>query len=228
MSLRWRHWPAVLHRSWWWICAALVWTAIPAWAGRITGTVELSSGRQGELEEAVVYFQPRSKVKPAVPEVPRVMETRGKRFMPRVVAVPLGGRVRFPNADPILHNVFSVSGRNRFDLGLYRTGAGKSWRFDSVGVTRVFCNVHQSMVGYVLVLDTPFFTTPDGAGRFSLDIAPDQPGTLHVWHSRAESWSAELPAGDSSVEVSLEVTRKRIPPHRNKHGRSYRRRRGRY
>ncbi len=228
MPLDQRQPPAWFPRCEWWIWALLCLLAQPARAARITGTIELSSGRQDELSEAVVYFEPRVPVQLVVPTTPLLMETRGKQFVPRVVAVPVGGKVRFPNADPILHNVFSVSGKNRFDLGLYRSGSGKSWRFDSAGVVRVFCNVHQSMVGYVLVLDTPFYTTADAAGRFKLDIAPDQAGTLHVWHSRAKSWSVDLPAGDRSVAVRLEVTRKRVPAHRNKHGRSYRRRRGRY
>lgn len=69
--------------------------------------------------------------------------------------VPAGSTVRFPNQDSILHNVFSVSRANRFDLGLYRRGEGKSATFRQPGVVRVFCNVHHSMVAYVVVVETP-------------------------------------------------------------------------
>lgn len=223
MPVDWRHAVPRFHLRLGVIACAVILCVAPAEAGRVTGTVELSSGRDGQLQEVVVYFEPRIPAKLTVPREPLIMETKGKKFVPRVLVVPKGARVRFPNADPILHNVFSVSGRNRFDLGLYRTGKGKSWRFDSAGVARIFCNVHQSMVGYVKVLDTPFFTTPDGAGRFVLNVPSGQAGTLHVWHWRAKSWAMELPGGDSSIKATLEVTRKRIPPHRNKHGRAYRR-----
>src|SRR5438105_13805466 len=58
------------------------------------------------------------------------MKSSSKRFLPRVIAVSREGTVEFPNVDPIYHNVFSVSGGNRFDLGLYRSGASKSKKFD--------------------------------------------------------------------------------------------------
>jgi hypothetical protein len=45
-----------------------------------------------------------------------------------------------------------------------RKGPGKVLDFKSPGLVRVFCNVHHSMVAYIWVLDTPFYTTPDGSG----------------------------------------------------------------
>ncbi|MGH7675760.1 MAG: hypothetical protein ACREMV_10870, partial [Gemmatimonadales bacterium] len=42
-----------------------------------------------------------------------------KLYVPRVLVVPVGATVRFPNHDPFRHNVFSVSEPNQFDLGLY-------------------------------------------------------------------------------------------------------------
>ena len=64
--------------------------------------------------------------------------------------------VDFPNVDPIYHNVFSVSGGNRFDLGLYRSGSSKSQKFDETGLVRVYCNIHPQMVGFVMVVDSDF------------------------------------------------------------------------
>ena len=66
------------------------------------------------------------------------MKSASKRFQPRVVAVPKNTTVEFPNADPIYHNVFSVSGANRFDLGLYRSGATKPKTFSEAGLVRVY------------------------------------------------------------------------------------------
>ena len=64
------------------------------------------------------------------------MKSASKRFQPRVVAVSKNATVEFPNADPIYHNVFSVSGANRFDLGLYRSGASKPKTFEEPGLVR--------------------------------------------------------------------------------------------
>ena len=67
----------------------------------------------------------------AAPAEPFEMVTRRKEFEPRVLVIPRGSRVRFPNEDPILHNVFSVSAPNQFDLGLYKGAPGKEKRFDA-------------------------------------------------------------------------------------------------
>jgi plastocyanin len=218
--------------------AALAFLAAGAAAGsQLGGRVEFvgKDGRafSGEADprHAVVYFEPAAQGAAARAPGPAVeMTTKGKEFRPQVLHVTRGATVRFPNLDPLLHNVFSVSGGNRFDLGLYSKGPGKSWTFDAPGVVRVFCNVHHQMVGYVLVLDTPYHSAADAEGRFSLAV-PDGAGKLTVWHPQAEPWSAEVRTGGaaSPLHVRLAITGERVPPHLNKFGRAYERgRRDRY
>jgi plastocyanin len=181
--------------------------------------------RDSEVKDAVVYFEPAGAgpVRPAAQ--PFVMETREKTFIPRVLVIPRGSRVRFPNQDPILHNAFSVSGENRFDLGLARRGAGKEKRFDAAGVVRVFCNVHHDMVAYILVLDTSFAVSPSEDGDFVLTGLPRGPGRLTVWHEQTEPWTLEVRLPQSgAVDARIEVAKPRIPPHLNKSGLSYFRR----
>ena len=196
----------------------------PARAATVSGTLALTEHGEpvADAAAAIVYFVPEGGAKPSS-TVEAEIVMRDRRFSPRAVAVPLGSSVRFPNADPIRHNVFSVSPSGRFDLGLYGTGRGKAQRFDQPGLVRVFCNVHRSMSAFVLVLDTPFHTAPDASGRFTLSGLPDGPGTLHVWHPRAEAWSRPLtvPFPDS-LRVMLDVTLPAVPPHLDKHGQPYR------
>ncbi len=217
----------------------------------ITGHIELT-GEDGQAlpegRESVIYFEP-SGATPQMNETPtsktpanktpaserHEIVTVRKDFSPHVLAVQRGSVVAFPNEDPILHNVFSVSGDNRFDLGLFRGGEIRETTFEHPGLVRIFCNVHQSMAASVLVLDTPFFTQPDFSGKFLLPLvgltasatAP-LTGKLTVWHERAEPWSREivLPLTEP-LEVSLAVVRERVTPHRNKFGKPYRTRRGR-
>jgi plastocyanin len=203
-------------------------------AEEIRGRVQLlaKGGREpargSDVRDVVVYFEPASaqsprKTTPAAQ--PFELVTKEKAFEPRVLAIPRGSRVRFPNQDPILHNVFSVSGVNRFDLGLYRRGPGKEKRFDEAGVVRVFCNVHHDMVAYILVLDTPFFASPGTDGEFVLTGVPRGPGRLTVWHEQAEPWTTEVRLPQSGpVAARVEMTKPRIPAHLNKTGSSYFRR----
>jgi len=62
-----------------------------------------------------------------------------------VLVVPVGSVVDFPNHDPFFHNVFSLFDGKRFDLGLYEAGATNSVRFDRLGVSFLFCNIHPEM-----------------------------------------------------------------------------------
>lgn len=196
----------------------------PATAATISGGLVLREGGQpaADLTGALVYFTPDAAVKPSPPVAAEIV-MRDRRFGPRTIAVPVGSTVRFVNADPIRHNVFSVSSGNRFDLGLYGEGPGRAQRFDRPGLARIFCNVHRTMSAFVLVLETPFHAVPDAAGRFTLTGLPEGPGTLHVWHPRAEPWSRalHLPVTDP-MTVVLEVTLPAVPPHLDKHGQPYR------
>src|SRR5262245_54120035 len=164
------------------IACAVCATPRPVIAATLSGTLTLAERGEpvADAAAAIVYFVPEGEAKPSPAPVEAEIVMRDRRFSPRAVAVPLGSSVRFPNADPIRHNVFSVSPSGRFDLGLYGTGKGKAQRFDQPGLVRVFCNVHRSMSAFVLVLDTPFHATPEASGRFTLTGLPDGPGTLHV------------------------------------------------
>jgi plastocyanin len=194
-------------------------------AAALSGTLVYSERGKpaADLTGAIVYFTPEAGVTPSPAPIAAEIVMRDRRFSPRAIAVPVGSTVRFGNADPIRHNVFSVSPGNRFDLGLYGEGPGRAQRFDRPGLARVFCNVHRTMSAFVMVLDTPFHTTPDAAGRFALEGLPEGAGTLHVWHPRAEAWSRalRLPVTEA-VLVTLEATLPVVPPHLDKHGQPYR------
>jgi plastocyanin len=202
--------------------------AVPVQAEDLRGHVQLlakggkSPDRGSDVRQAVVYFEPASPppVRPAAE--PFEMVTKHKELQPRVLVIPRGSRVRFPNQDPILHNVFSVSSPNQFDLGLYKAGPGKEKRFEEPGLVRVYCNVHHDMVAYILVLDTPHSASPDASGDFVLTGLPKGPGKLTVWHERGDPWTAkvELPQ-KTPLQIGVEIVRPLIPAHLNKTGQSY-------
>lgn len=210
-------------------------------SGGIKGQVRLmnrrgtSPARAVSTSDVLVFYTPNepydkppsAKGRPG--EAPRYeMATVKKTYAPRVLPVPKGTKVSFPNQDRVLHNVFSVSGANRFDLDLYGPGKSRSHTFEEPGLVRVFCNVHRDMVGFVWVLETPFFVRPDSAGRFTLDGLPKGSGTLSVWHERARTAAYEVGIGEGVVvqDVELKITRPRLASHARKDGSSYRRRRG--
>jgi plastocyanin len=193
--------------------------------GELRGTVELvQDGRkllQG-VQEAVVFYTPAGGARVS-PGTPVEIVTQRKEFRPRVMVVPAGTRVRFPNQDPILHNVFSVSGGNAFDLGLYGKGTGKDVTLREPGLVRIFCNVHQAMTANVLVLGTAWSASPDASGAFHLHGLPLGRGTLSLWHERGELVSQEVTVpATAPVRLQRPVSKPRVPRHLNKFGKPYR------
>ncbi|HEV2845951.1 MAG TPA: hypothetical protein VG477_13945 [Thermoanaerobaculia bacterium] len=203
---------------------------LPAHAEDLRGRVQLLAkggkgpARGSDVRQAVVYYEPEDAPTVRTGGRPFEMVTRKKEFSPRVLVVPKGSRVRFPNEDPILHNVFSVSAPNQFDLGLYRKGPGKETRLDSPGLVRVYCNIHHDMVAYVLVLGSPYHAAPNANGEFVLTGLPRGKGKLTVWHEQAEPWTVELELPQKTagpVVARVEIVRPLIPAHLNKTGDSY-------
>jgi plastocyanin len=203
----------------------LVGSAMSAAGEDLSGRVLLTLGSKQitgeEMEKVAVYFRPQQPLAVKPSEKAAEMATIRKGFAPESLVITQGTVVRFPNFDPILHNVFSVSGANRFDVGVYGRGDGASHRFDAPGVVRVFCNVHRTMYAHILVLDTPYWVTPDHEGRFHLTGLPRGRGALGVWHPQTDPVEEEVEAPRYLVLVDLDLGARKIPPHLNKFGRPY-------
>lgn len=198
--------------------------AVPATAGTVSGTVQVldKGGRPvTDLSDVIVYVD-GPKAKGRSEHVRMVM--KDKEFRPRVVAVATGGVVDFPNQDPIFHNVFSVSGGNRFDLDLYKRPKSGSWTFTAPGVARVYCNIHPQMSAVVLVRDNPYFTTVAADGSFAIEHVPAGRWQVKAWQERAPEASQPIVVGaDSRVtaQLTLDASQWRRVQHKNKFGKDY-------
>ena len=113
-----------------------------------------------------------------------VMSQKEETFRPHVLPVTRGSSVDFRNDDDVYHNVFSLSRTRTFDLGRYPKGSSRAITFNNAGRVDVFCHIHSDMSAVVLVLDNPFFTTPDQTGRYVIDGVPPGDYTIVGWHQR--------------------------------------------
>lgn len=143
------------------------------------------------------------------------MAQQDEQFVPHILPVVRGANVEFPNEDDVYHNVFSLSSAKSFDLGRYPRGASRSVTFNTPGTVQVFCHIHADMSGVILVLDNPFFATPDAAGRFVIDGVPPGDYSIVGWHERIKpvvrhvtvtaggtahvDFNIPLPAGATSI-----------------------------
>ena len=112
------------------------------------------------------------------------VEIADGRLDPSVLPVVAGSRVRFRNRDRIFHRLFSVSAAGRADLGELAPGRDREHRFDRVGVSNLFCELHPAMAGFVVVCPNWYFTRPDASGAYALPPLPRGSYVVHVWHPR--------------------------------------------
>lgn len=174
-----------------------------ALAGAIEGKVR-APGNRGAAD-FVVYVKDEKGPSPSLP--PRaVVNQKGLRFVPHVLAIQAGTTVEFPNSDPLLHNVFSISGSKRFNLGLYGRGAVRSLNFDKPGVVQLLCNVHLEMSGFIVIVDNPYFAKTGTDGSFYIDGVPEGEHRLALWHERfaAQERVVRVPAS-GTVKVDWMV-----------------------
>jgi plastocyanin len=204
--------------------AVLSLLATPAMAGTLRGRVEVveKGGRRADdVTDAVVWVEgPKLRPQPSTATI--VM--KGKSFAPRVVVVPVGGTVEFPNQDPVFHNVFSVSGENAFDLSLYKRPKSGAQPFRHPGLVRVYCNIHPQMSAFILVRDNPFWTRPDKNGSFAIADVPAGTWVVKAWHERSgETAETVIVPADGKVDlpVRLDASRFKRAPHKNKFGKDY-------
>jgi plastocyanin len=125
-----------------------------------------------------------------------------KEFYPRVTIVPVGASVTFPNHDDVRHQVYSFSAAKRFELPLYAGVPAQPVVFDKPGVVVLGCNIHDWMVGYVYVSESPFFAKTGKDGKAVLAELPARAYVLRVWHPQ--------------LEVSEEATHKTIDVSRDR------------
>ncbi len=183
-------------------------------------------GQHPVVSETVVWLEPVGSTKVVRrPPATFTMTTRGKTLIPHVLLVPTGSTVGFPNEDPISHNLFSLSSGNDFDLGLYRTGAGKSHTFTAPGIVNVYCNVHPNMSAVVHVMATPYYGFVQRDSSFLLnDVQPGRYDAV-VWNEiggTARLGPVEVPAGGvSDLSISLDSRGERATGHMNKFGKPY-------
>ena len=204
------------------LCLASGLLAAVAHAGQVSGKVKVTGQRNRSPVVTVVYAESLTGPTPVRPGH-FTLEQQNKAFLPRILAIPAGSKVDFPNLDPIFHNVFSLSRPASFDLGLYRSGASKSHIFAEAATYRVFCNIHPQMTAVVLVLPTSFIAQFEGAGTYKMDL-PAGRYRITAWSERTSPVTTEVVVGDSDAtapDLALDESKFVALAHKNKFGQDY-------
>lgn len=190
------------------LLAALV--ATPALGGDFTVDIRNAAGQP--LANAVVMVKAAGGAagQPVRYAWPMVMSQQNVAFTPYVLVVPVGSTVSFPNKDKVRHHVYSFSPAKKFELKLYGRDESRSITFDRPGIVSIGCNIHDGMIAFIYVADTPYAAKTGADGSVTLRGVPAGAATLTVWHPdqkakapalRALSVTAAAQRNQAAVEL---------------------------
>ncbi|ASM51423.1 hypothetical protein PESP_a3643 [Pseudoalteromonas espejiana DSM 9414] len=160
------------------LCILLLSVSAQAFATQII----LKNTDNQPVANAVVWLSGAQTVPKAQMSKTYAMSQKDREFTPRILVVPKNAKVEFPNADSIMHHVYSFSKAKTFELKLYKEQPKAPIIFDQTGVVELGCNIHDWMLGYIVVVDSAVFAITDENGRVNLS-APHGQYTMSVWHS---------------------------------------------
>jgi len=198
--------------------------AAPSAAGVLEISVVDDGGRP--IENVAVYVTPAqgaaehgataAAAEISGPRPTAIMDQHDHRFVPHLLVVQTGTSVTFPNNDDVSHHVYSFSEAKTFELQLYKGDVYPPVVFDRPGIVVLGCNIHDGMLGYIRVVDTPHFAVTDERGIAVVDGVPNGAYVVEAWTPRSRPDGLPPPkridvAGASAVELT--VAGRLSPPH---------------
>ena len=169
--------------------------------------VQLSDAAGNPLTDAVVMLEPVGARLPVKPLAGAQIVQHDLQFDPTVTVVTTGTAVMFPNQDTVKHHVYSYSPAKTFQIKLYAGVPHAPIVFDKPGIAAIGCNIHDGMIAWVVVSDTPLFARSAAGGRAKVADVPPGNYQMHVWHaSLAETTPPQLlPVTVGATDVDQRV-----------------------
>ncbi|HEX5345209.1 MAG TPA: methylamine utilization protein [Duganella sp.] len=155
-------------------------SAASAGATGIAVQVQDASGKV--LPDTVIYVEPEGGAPAARSPGGAQIEQKSLKFMPLVTVVQVGATINFPNNDKVRHHIYSFSPAHKFDQKLYSGQAASPQVFDKAGTVVLGCNIHDKMIAYVKVVDTPYFAKTDGSGAARIELPAAGKYVVRAWH----------------------------------------------
>jgi plastocyanin len=189
----------------------LVYFCVRGGASAATVDIAITATDGAPAAGAIVSLEPKNGMAPSPTNIPSeaVIDQRNQMFVPLMVVIRRGGRVVFANNDQTMHQVYSFSPVKQFEYEIRQGEKSPPVVFDKAGVAAIGCNIHDNMVAFVYVADTPWVATLDAQGRAHIENVPDGAYRASVWHPRLAPGrappSADLQVVGGSANLSLSV-----------------------
>ncbi len=168
-------------------------------------TVPVTTPAGTAAEDTVVLFDPLDATPPPA-SGKATIDQLNKRFRPLVSVIRTGTVVLLPNSDSIRHEVYSHSPPHPFKIKLYASDHQEQVLFDKPGLLILGCNIHDTMVAFVVVSDSPYFAKILASGSATFNLPPGR-YRLRVWHPklRTSIEPREISVGAAALTLPLTV-----------------------
>ncbi len=180
-----------------------------AQAGEVKGKVSAPGLKSAENIAVYIDAIPGKKFNSPVEHA--TVDQRNQIFTPHTVVILRGTTVDFLNSDHVAHNVYwpSINSNKalRHSLTIVSPGQKKSFQFDNLGTAQILCNLHTEMLGYVVVVPTPFFALTGNDGTFTIKDVPPGTYTLKTWSEDGKPTTQAVTLTDATTSVQLTVNK---------------------
>lgn len=176
----------------------------PSYALDLEGTLLFDIPNFNNQQVTVVYLVPKQQdMTFPVPANAKLITQNDATFKPKFLVVSIDQIVDMPNMDDILHNVFSYSPGNQFDLGLYRNGESRSVTFQKAGLVRIYCSIHRSMRGSIFVVTSPLWSLVSPESQWTIHDVPYGEYTLKTYSNGLPSLEREIKVDEHTTPMRL-------------------------
>ncbi len=168
-------------------------------------------GEDGAVQDSVVYLKKVASGKPW-PEksmTKPVLDQEGCIFKPHV-QVGRRGKIDIINSDPVLHNTHGYYGtRTAFNVALPEKGVTVTKILKRPGTVKIDCDAHGWMLGWVQVVDNPYYAQTGADGSYSISDIPPGDYTLVVWQEELGTKEVSVTvAASGTTELDVDLTNK--------------------
>jgi len=157
-------------------------------------------GENGGLANVFVYVKEGlKKSNYPLPDKPAVLNQDKSMFRPRVLGVMAGQDVLMKNSDPMIHNVRSLSTKNRpFNIAQPANTPDRKKVFTAgEKAIQIGCDFHPWMKAFIFVMEHPYFAVSNAQGQFKIEGLPAGDYTLAAWHETFGEKEVKITVGAS-------------------------------
>lgn len=147
---------------------------------------------------------------PAPPAEPAQLTAHGLRFVPHVMGVRVGQRLRLRNGDPLLHSFHGDGVKNPpFNRCVRDEGSHEVVLAEAEDAIPVKSDICPWMRAWIFVMPHPWFAVTDSDGRFELKGLPPGRYRVEARHEKLGTLTQEVALGDAgAVELRFVFTMK--------------------